>query len=325
MLSQYSFAYPNVTGHGFGWPAERGLSSGNADISRPYEWPSQSPIENLKWLIEEGLNQYPEQKNILFSSELLSRYAAKSDFWKSLAEIRQKHGCDIEVVAYFRDPFQTFISGYQQDVKFNAFAGSLGDYLDYFWSDGKSEMFTLHKHISSAIESSQRFNIQFKTFRYEEIENGIEQHFLDQVLGLPASVIVNSPQYVNKSMRVEDIHFLRGVNSISPQLGVLLGFERGDLHLGAIRPTRQSNLKLELGIDEQRALLDLFSMYRLQAQKVLPFADRIEFGIRQGKIVTELDSKDSQLVEELFNAGVFVAASYEGGYIKWGWETNFKK
>jgi hypothetical protein len=320
-LLDQSVHYPNITNSGFGWPVARGLSSGNGDIGWKFAWPVEGEANRLQWLIDTALEKSDPTHNILFSSEVLNWLAVKPEFWQVLNATQQSRGCEIEVVAYFRDPFKYFMSSYQQFVKTSAFTGTLGQYIPEFWNSGFPLSFKFQKNILAIQHMAKDANIAFRTFRYEDCAASIENHFYTNILDVDSSAFEKATDPINTSMSAEEIHFHRGVNLVSPKLGQLLGFERSDLKLSALRPPRlRAKTKLLLTTEEQDQLQELFNQYKVDAEIAFDFADRINFTVDRNATVPSLDERETEIADELFNLGVFVATSYSGGYIDWTWK-----
>jgi hypothetical protein len=325
LLKSFDVDYPNLTNSGFGWPIERGVSSGNADMTWGYSWPDGNKNNRVKWLIEKGIEKSKPDSHIVLSSELLSWLAVNEEFWKVLNEVANDQGCEIKVVGYLRDPFSYFLSAYKQAVKADGFSGQLADYIDTFCLTDFPLSFNFQKNISSIHIFAEKHNIELKLFRYENSADSIEEHFIANVLKLDPSTLEMPDQPINMALSAEIIQFHRGVNHVSRKMGQLLGFERSDVKLSAMLPPRnRTNTKLFLDSSSQKRLNDFFAIYKDQVTGILDFADEINFTVNSNYVTDSISERELEIIDEIFNIGMFVGASFEGGYLEWGWENDRK-
>lgn len=322
-LRKNGISYPNLTGSGFGWTVERGLSSGNADTDIKFEWNTDDFFHRVQWLVTKALVEEKSNDVILLSSENLSRLAKFSRFWETLQDSQKNKDVNFKVVAYVRNPFQMFMSCYQQYVKLNGFTGTLGDFIDTFWSGDAAVTFTFPRNILTIQKFAEQNDIELQVYRYEDALPKVESHFFREVLNVQHLELPEDSTRVNRSWTVSELNFQRGVNSVAPNLGKLLGFERDDLLLSTLHEkTDDTRVKFFMTEQDQSRLNDLFVLYKEIASEAFDFSGEIDYSINSNLLASQVETYEEEFAEQLFQLGRFVGSSYKFGYIKWAVENS---
>jgi hypothetical protein len=326
-LEELGVTYPNLINEGFGWAALRGMGSGNAFIKSPdFEWESNNLVSRSEWLINESLCKQIATQTILLSSEILSFVASKIEFWSALSAIQIRHNCEIEVVAYLRDPFRSLVAEYQQIVKLSGFSGNFDDFIMKIMTEDFGISFIHQQAIGNIVSMAKNAGIDLKLFRYEDSLPSIEKHFILNVLQIDLDGLNYESVLANPSLSPSEIEFHRGVNSVSEKLGKMLGYERIDWSLSQhMTKIRISEDVFFISEENQARLTQSFSTYRDALQNVTDFADKIDYSIDQNLVTAEPVQSLVDFRNQVYELGRFVGLSYESGYIDWDRKVNEPK
>lgn len=320
-LEDKSICYPNLVGSGHGWTIERGMGSGNGNITALIDWKSDDKIERVSHLIHDASTKCPTSNRILISSEVISKCAGNERFWQMLGDAKSETGKDIRVVVYLRNPFPWFITCYQQAVSGSGFSGNLDDYVAVFLADGNDLSFNIQLNIKSISQWAENYGINLQLLQYEDALPNLEQNFFNDVLGLDIAEFDFEPRIVNTSMNIMEVNFQRGVNSVSTSLGSLLHFERIDSLLGENRRKLSfKEQKYVLSDNSRKALEKTFAQYRTEMAEIVSFAENINYEIDHNSVLFSIDESEERYRDQFFELGKFVASSYVNGYINWDWK-----
>jgi hypothetical protein len=318
-LEELGVTYPNLINEGFGWAALRGMGSGNAFIKSPnLEWESNNLVSRSEWLINESLCRQIGTSTILLSSEILSFVASEIEFWSALSAIQIRHNCEIEVVAYLRDPFKSLVAEYQQKVKLSGFSCNFDDFIMKIMTEDFGISFKTQRTIQNIVSMSTNAGIQFRLFRYEDSLPSIERHFITNILQMDTHGFNFESVLANPSLSPSEIEFHRGVNSVSEKLGRMLGYERTDLLLSQhMKKIRIAEDLFFISKENQTKLAKSFAAYSEALHLVTNFAGKVDYSIDQNLVTAEPSQVMIDFRNQVYELGRFVGLSYESGYIDW--------
>jgi len=319
-LEDRGICYPDLVGSGHGWTIERGMGSGNGNITALIDWESSDKVDRVRQLISDAATKCPASDRILISSEVISKCAGVERFWQML-EATKKEVCQkIKVVIYLRNPFPWFITSYQQSVSGSGFSGDLDDYVAVFLQNENDLSFNIQLNIKSIAQWAEFYGIELQLLRYEDALPNLEQHFFDEVLNLDLVDFGFKPRVVNTSMNIMEVYFQRGVNSVSTSLGSLLHFERIDSLLGANRRKLSfKEQKYVLSESSRQTLEKTFEKYHRDMAELVSFAENINYEVDHNSVLFSIDETEEKYRDQFFELGKFVASSYLNGYINWDW------
>ena len=312
-LAERSVSYPNLTGQGFGWQAERGVMSGNGEVTLSGYKAGTLGAEWQHLLNRCG--EVPSAEVQIVSSETLVSLVGEEFFWRDLAGHAAAAGKGAVVVVYLRDPFPFFLSTYSQAVKTGGYVGTLEDWVDVFWHYGN--WYLPYRQLDQMYELARRYGCQLKAFRFEDARGQIGEHFLGTACGVSTQGLTIPNKLVNQSLTAFDCSFHRGINSRSAHLGSLLTWDRTDTkmeesHLSSGEPGR-----FELS-REGRAKLDrIFGDYRSVLARCTEFADRVDYSIRERRLTECYTAEEAGIHLKFYELGRILASSYVAGYIRW--------
>lgn len=321
ILADNQINYPDLVKTGYGWTIERGMGSGNGNITANIEWGSDSPLDRIEELVLKILHNHNSHEKVLISSEILSQHSAKNEFWQILGKFSDEFNINFKVVAYLRDPFPWFVTCYQQAVSGSGFSGSMDDFLPVFLHGDVDLTFILQKSIRSIVNWSKDHQVDFQLFRYEDALPNLEKHFFENVLDLDLKKYNFEPKRINTSINIMELYFQRGINSVSPGLGSLLHFERIDTLIAQNRKqidfSGHKHLISDFAISE---LVKCFEQYKFDLAQVVGFAKDVDTTIDSNRITADITADEAKFREQFFELGKFIALSHLTGYINWDWK-----
>jgi hypothetical protein len=319
-LEAKGICYPNLVGTGHGWSIERGMGSGNGNITALIDWKSPDKIDRVRQLLNDAVTKCPDSDRILISSEVISKCASSERFWQMLGDAKSAVSQKIKVVIYLRNPFPWFITCYQQLVSGSGFSGDLDDYVAVFMESENDLSFNVQLNIKRISQWAEDYGIDLQLLQYEAALPNLEQHFFKEVLDLDLVEFGFEPRVVNTSMNIMEVHFQRGVNSVSTSLGSLLHFERVDSLLGENRRKLSFKEQKHVLSDISRKNLEkAFEKYHRDMADLVSFAEDINYVIDHNSVLFSIDETEAKYREQFFELGKFVASSYVNGYINWDW------
>lgn len=199
-----SMSYPNLTGLGFGWQAERGVTAGNGEI-RVTEDPA---VDEGRWqhLLDRcGETASPGLQ--IVSSETIALIIDKEYFWRALADHARAAGREPVVVLYLRDPFPYVLSTYSQAVKSDGLFGTFEEWVAALEDCG---YFRPYRHLDRISELARRHGCRLAIFRYEDARQNVVEHFLGTACGVSPEGLVPPDRSINHALTAFDCSFHRG-------------------------------------------------------------------------------------------------------------------
>ncbi|MCX6402564.1 MAG: hypothetical protein NT032_01265 [Actinobacteria bacterium] len=320
-MQDRGICYPDLVGSGHGWTIERGMGSGNGNITARVDWESEDKTDRVRQLLNDAVAKCPDSDRILISSEVISKCAGNERFWQMLGDAKSAVSQKIKVVIYLRNPFPWFLTCYQQLVSGSGFSGDLDDYVDVFLQNENDLAFNIQLNIKSIAHWAEVYGIDLQLLQYEAALPNLEQHFFKEVLDLDLVEFGFEPRVVNTSMNIMEVYFQRGVNSVSTSLGSLLHFERIDSLLGENRRKLSFKEQKHVLSDISRQTLEkAFEKYYRDMADLVSFAEDINYAIDHNSVLFSIDETEAKYREQFFELGKFVASSYVNGYINWDWK-----
>lgn len=311
-LAERSVSYPNVTGLGFGWQAERGITCGNGEIALGYD----RAVNEAAWHnLLKKCAEVPTQPVQILSSEMLVGIADKEFFWQHLANHADAVGKQAVVVVYLRDPFPFFLSAYAQEIKATWFRGTLEQWVDGFFNYIGS---VPYRNLDLMQDFARRYGCELKTYRYEDISANIVEHFLATACGVSIEGLTIPERRMNSSLTPYDCSFHRGVNSMNPALGRLLSLDRMDCRVHV--PYSGEPGRFELSHAGEARLEESFGRYRSLLTEFTDFADRVDYSIDRRDVVESYTAEEAGVHLKFFELGQFIGASHVTGYIAWDFD-----
>lgn len=313
-LAERSLFYPDLTGFGFGWQAERGTTAGNGEI-HVTEDPA---VDEDRW--QHLLNRCAETSSgglQVMSSETIALLLDKEFFWRALAAHAADTGREARVVVYLRDPFPYVLSTYSQAVKSEGCTGTFAEWVDAlqdcWW-------FRPYFHLDLIDELARRHGCRLDLFRYEDARADIVRHFVETVCGVSIDGLSVPDRLMNPSLTAYDCSFHRGVNSQSSWIGKLLAWERTDSQLQCSHLSAGEPGRFELGPAGVATLDRLFAQYRSLLARHADFADRVDYSVDRRQLTEQYTPEEAGTHLKFFELGRIVANSCTGGYISWDFE-----
>ena len=306
MLRERGLTYPEILEAGHNWQAERGLAAGNGE---PIALGSCTITEAVRSALE-GAQDAPV---VLISSELLSGNAAGSGFWHELATVASDAGVEVEVVYYVRDPMGLLLSSYSQRIKGHGFTGSLSDFV--FASS--ADPWPLHQlfHTHDILRLSALFpTVQLRLVHFDAVKHELAQHFFDHICRIPVQAAeFGDARVVNTALSPVQIAFMRGVNSIDPDVGKHLGWEYTD----ALRPKLRTRSNEQLSMNA--AALDHFTSivnnFREQCLLASPDFPAMNYDLTSPRVAIRDAEPDVQI--DIMALGESVTLALGSGYLRW--------
>ncbi len=305
--------YPNLNGHGFGWQNSRGFSSGNAHVGEG---------ETLGWHLEQTVPLFLDYDHVILSYEVLYLGAAKEKFWSELDTFILKNDVSVNVFGYLRDPFDYFISSYQQALKDLAYSADLEDYVNDYPKTYFSFVYREFLRIWTLASSSLA---ELSFFRYEDAKSDIIEHFFKTACQISGYSPLKSGSFPNKALGLIEQEILKGINEVSPKVGRLFAFELQDTLRSSENREFNTELTYTLSDDAQEKLEVLFEEYRRQISQVLPFAGRVDYSVTSPKLVDELSTLNLEIRHDLRNLGNIIGRFGSTGYLLWQIKQDLQK
>jgi hypothetical protein len=310
-LAERSVSYPNLTGAGFGWQAERGLSNGNGAIPETEEPAWRELLERCR--------SKPAADVQIVSYEGLAWAAVEEYFWQDLAAHAEATESDVAVVVYLRDPFPFLLSAYSQAVKTD---GCYATFEEWLSDEVMERYYGLYRHLERIADFAISYGCRLRIYRYEDSRARIVEHFLETACGISIAGLTIPNNAMNHSLGVFDLSFHRGVNSSSQHLGRLLGWERMDSVFRAAPPPSAEPERYELSHAGEVRLLELFEECRAVLGRCTDFGDRVDYSIDHRRLTERYSPEEARMHEQCFALGRFVAKSYASGYIAWDFKNS---
>ena len=256
--------YPDISGSGFGFYAETGTTSGNANLKRDFaEWNGLDTSKRWDYALNTAVSR-AHGKNTVLSSENLAENVTADWFWSLLAERREHNPI---VAIYFRSPFSHFVSCYVTRVKFG-FRGSLEEFVDEYLTSDQLHSFHVYRNLERVLQFSRQYAVPIIVGHYEKVKSRLLSHFLNDVCdlrvgqGLLDALGVMS---VNQRLSMHQVEFQRGINVESLKLGRLLGWESTAI-TRQLRPSGEHphSSELELSLQARARLAEEFGELKSQ-------------------------------------------------------------
>ena len=316
LISKHDFIYPDITGSGFGWRGQRGVSTGNASLGwSHFAWKEKQHIKRLPQLLDQTQNTV-KCDNIILSSEDLARLLVFPEFWEILSDFSVRSKINVDVVLYLRDPFSMFLSCYEQRVKTDGFVGRLSDFVSFFVEKPDSLSFNIHKRVLEIIGYAKQYNVNLLLFRYENSRGKILKHFLSEACNLNIDIIEQNEKR-NVSLNIFEVEFFRGINSVQKKLGRMLGYDFTDMVLASNRKKIEGIHPYVISADAISVLERTFHDYEKLIRGQVSFHQEINYEIDFNRVSTTLSGEDIDFRQRIYDLGVLFANSYTDGYLNW--------
>ncbi len=313
-----NFIYPNISGSGFGYHAEVGTTSGNANLLRDFaEWNHLSASGRWDFALSRAEEVAHDGATTVLSSENLAQLITKEFFWEALS---RRNALTPVVAVYLRGPFSHFLSSYVTRVKFG-YTGTLEQFVDDYLNREEVHSFMVYANLSLILQHSSNYSVPIQLFHYEKRKDHQLMHFLNEVckLNLAPDVIESlQSEGIHPRLSMHKVEFQRGVNSESLQLGRLLGWEstsilRNFLPSFQHPDSRDFELSIQARATLNRAFQDLQNHVREEPGELAG----LDCEIDETLCTDDLGIAERAIRAEIFDLGRFVARSYHDGYIAW--------
>jgi len=304
-LEERSVSYPNITGWGFGWQAERGVGCGNGEII------GDDPAAAWQTMLN-TCGEAPAATVQVLTSEMLVQFVTEEFFWSALGAHAASVGREAVVVLYLRDPFSLFLSAYAQEVKAVRFSGTLEEWVDGFQHYMGS---VPYRHLDVMDDLARRHGCRLRIFRYEDAGMNLVEHFLERGCGVSIAGLTVQDRRMNPSLSPYDCSFHRGVNAKCGYLGELLRWERMD-SITLVPSSGEPGL-FELSREGEARLDQFFGVYRSLLTEFTDFADRVDYTIDRSRVTERYTAEEAGIHLKFFELGQMVANSWAVGYINW--------
>jgi hypothetical protein len=309
--------YPNISGAGFGYHAEVGTTSGNANHYTDFPgWNNLDARERWDFALSRA-EVGSEGRTSVLSSENLAMLITQEFFWESLSS---RPAQNPTVVLYLRGPFSHFLSSYVTRVKFG-YSGELEDFVENYLTREEMHTFAVYKHLRKILGFSNTSGVPVHFLHYEKHKGNLLEHFLNEVCQLQLSPDLIQRQQVesiNPRLSMHQVEFQRGVNKESLALGRLLGWESTSIvrTLGNTAPHPDSR-NVELSKQALDKLRMAFQVLKSQVVDLPGELSDLDCEIDEGNVLETLGIDEKAIRAEIFDLGRFVARSYHDGYISW--------
>ena len=320
-LEALGVKYPNFNNEGFGWQAARGLTGGNGwyaafDPNAPGNEQAtpdaaKASFINLIDQVEPISKEFPI---VVISNELLQRICHEEFFWKKLSDFRANQNCAVEVILYLRDPFSMVNAFYSERVKRGQTLKTFNDYIL-----GTTEILPpIYYNMAAMLNKAKEHSFSPTIFRYEDTGLNSAVHFFSHLIPNWERNFEIQRIEVNKSLAPVELDFFRGVHSVSPQLGMILCWERTDVFYGKIDLNLEGSDKLlDFSLEAQEHLRDKFMILKEEFDSLLAFSGEVSYELDESKFTPSLSFSEKQSRQNLYQIGAFVGGSYKAGYLDW--------
>jgi hypothetical protein len=317
-LESQSISYPNLTGAGFGWQGERGLTAGNGSLKwGKFDWVSNEPIAKFNQILDLVMERklFLNSNTIVVSSSELSMLFGQKQFWEILYRFQETETARVTCVIYSRDPISHFVESYASVVFNGDFKLQLSDFYSYWITEKSQYSRSVFHNTLLASELAADKGIELGVIPSKSTASDEVFHFLSEVCG----VELDSPrEFGGERCTFDgvDLEFIRGANSVNSPLGKLMAWEKLDSKF-SVRPNKSENyipVKIpERIIDLLKDDVDFFN--RIYGEN---FRYKVEESSPAGAY--EIGTYSQQEIDVLrfaFNAGRNMGRSLMSGYISW--------
>jgi hypothetical protein len=317
-MKRESIIYPNITGSGFGWRGNRGMTLGNASISWPYfEWKQKDSVGKFNQLLNEFsvLKDFKYFEYGILSADDIHSLIAKQNFWRVLENFKKEFEIEIVVVVHLMNPYKHILETYKDKVVFDRYLESFDYFVEQIVGGSESNCLSVYEDLiqatRSASENNISFNICFENDEQTEFNVGQLLNYFNKTIEVPLEEVLASVEY-----DIFDIYFFRGMNSVSKELASILSWESSDILFMARNNSKKVKEGWLISDENLREINTRINQITNNLRDQIE-STQIRDSLDSSSLVTALPQSLQTPLEQAFQMGLMIASSYTKGYVKW--------